>query len=152
LLSGRKDVIVVSSVSCLYGIGNPEDFHSNVIEVKQGMSITRNSFLRKLTDSLYSRNEIQLNRGNFRVKGDTVDVFLAYADYILRVIFWGDEIEEIEQINPLDGRVMEKVNTALIYPANIFVTTKERIQRAIIEIQDDLMKQVEFFKSIGERI
>lgn len=150
LLSGRKDVIVVSSVSCLYGIGNPDDFHSNVIEIKQGMSITRNSFLRKLTDSLYSRNEIQLNRGNFRVKGDTVDVFLAYADYILRVIFWGDEIEEIEQINPLDGRAMKKVNTALIYPANIFVTTKERIQRAIIEIQDDLMKQVEFFKSIGK--
>ena len=150
LLSGRKDVLVVSSVSCLYGIGNPEDFYSNVIEVKKGMSIGRNAFLRKLVDSLYSRNEIELNRGNFRVKGDTVDVFLAYTDYILRVIFWGDEIEEIETIDPINGIVINAVEETLIYPANIFVTTKERIQRAIVEIQDDLVKQVDFFKSIGK--
>jgi excinuclease ABC subunit B len=150
LLSGRKDVLVVSSVSCLYGIGNPEDFHSNVIEVKKGMKITRNSFLRKLVDSLYSRNEIELNRGNFRVKGDTVDVFLAYADYILRIIFWGDEIDEIEIVDPMDGRVTESCEESVIYPANIFVTTKERIKRSIVEIQDDLMKQVDFFKSIGK--
>ncbi len=150
LLSGRKDVLVVSSVSCIYGIGNPEDFHSNVINVEKGMQISRNVFLRKLVESLYTRNEIELNRGNFRVKGDTVDIFLAYADYILRVIFWGDEIEEIETIDPMNGIVMESCESSIIYPANIFVTTKERIQRAIVEIQDDLVKQVEFFNSIGK--
>jgi excinuclease ABC subunit B len=150
LLSGRKDVVVVSSVSCLYGIGNPEDFHSNVIEIKKGMPFGRNVFLRRLVESLYSRNEIELSRGNFRVKGDTVDVFLAYADYVLRVIFWGDEIEEIEMIDPVNNIVIDTCESALIYPANLFVTTKERINRAIVEIQADLVKQVEFFNRIGK--
>ncbi|WP_455505378.1 excinuclease ABC subunit UvrB [Coprobacter sp.] len=150
LLSGRKDIIVVSSVSCLYGIGNPEDFHSNVIDIRIGQKLERNIFLRSLVNSLYSRNEIELNRGNFRVKGDTVDIYLAYTDIILRIIFWGDEIESIESVDPMTGHSVSSFNEYKIYPANIFVTTKERIDRAIGEIELDLGKQVEFFKSIGK--
>ena len=145
LLSGRKDVIVVSSVSCLYGIGNPEDFHSNVIDVRVGQNIERNTFLRALVGSLYSRNEIELNRGNFRVKGDTVDIYLAYTEIILRIIFWGEEIESIESVDPMTGHTITLFDEYKIYPANIFVTTKERIEL-------DLGKQVEFFKSIGKEI
>ncbi|NPA37376.1 MAG: excinuclease ABC subunit UvrB [Chlorobi bacterium] len=152
LLSGRRDVIVVSSVSCLYGIGNPEDFHANTISIKTGQLIGRNVFLRKLVDSLYSRNEVSFNRGNFRVKGDTVEIFLAYADHAFRVIFWGDEIETIEKFDPLTGVTQESVSKALIYPANIFVTSKNRMQEAIRMIQDDMMKQVEFFKSAGKHL
>ena len=152
LLSGRKDVIVVSSVSCLYGIGNPEDFHSNVIDVRVGQNIERNTFLRALVGSLYSRNEIELNRGNFRVKGDTVDIYLAYTEIILRIIFWGEEIESIESVDPMTGHTITLFDEYKIYPANIFVTTKERIDRAIGEIELDLGKQVEFFKSIGKDI
>ena len=152
LLSGRKDVIVVSSVSCLYGIGNPEDFHSNVIDVRVGQNIERNAFLRALVGSLYSRNEIELNRGNFRVKGDTVDIYLAYTEIILRIIFWGEEIESIESVDPMNGHTITLFDEYKIYPANIFVTTKERIDRAIGEIELDLGKQVEFFKSIGKEI
>ena len=152
LLSGRKDVIVVSSVSCLYGIGNPEDFHSNVIDVRVGQNIERNTFLRALVGSLYSRNEIELNRGNFRVKGDTVDIYLAYTEIILRIIFWGEEIESIESVDPMTGHTITLFDEYKIYPANIFVTTKERIDRAIGEIELDLGKQVEFFKSIGIEI
>ena len=152
LLSGRKDVIVVSSVSCLYGIGNPEDFHSNVIDVRVGQNIERNTFLRALVGSLYSRNEIELNRGNFRVKGDTVDIYLAYTEIILRIIFWGEEIESIESVDPMSGHTITLFDEYKIYPANIFVTTKERIDRAIGEIELDLGKQVEFFKSIGKEI
>ena len=152
LLSGRKDVIVVSSVSCLYGIGNPEDFHSNVIDVRVGQNIERNTFLRALVGSLYSRNEIELNRGNFRVKGDTVDIYLAYTEIILRIIFWGEEIESIESVDPMTGHTITLFDEYKIYPANIFVTTKERIDRAIGEIELDLGKQVEFFKSIGKEI
>ena len=152
LLSGRKDVIVVSSVSCLYGIGNPEDFHSNVIDVRVGQNIERNTFLRALVGSLYSRNEIELNRGNFRVKGDTVDIYLAYTEIILRSIFWGEEIESIESVDPMTGHTITLFDEYKIYPANIFVTTKERIDRAIGEIELDLGKQVEFFKSIGKEI
>ena len=152
LLSGRKDVIVVSSVSCLYGIGNPEDFHSNVIEVSVGSNIGRNSFLRRLVDALYSRNEIELNRGNFRVKGDTVDIYLAYDEKIIRVIFWGEEIESIETVDPATGYSISTFDSYNIFPANIFVTTKERIDRAIGEIEIDLGKQVEFFKSIGKNL
>ena len=152
LLSGRKDVIVVSSVSCLYGIGNPEDFHSNVIDVRVGHNIERNTFLRALVGSLYSRNEIELNRGNFRVKGDTVDIYLAYTEIILRIIFWGEEIESIESVDPMTGHTITLFDEYKIYPANIFVTTKERIDRAIGEIELDLGKQVEFFKSIGKEI
>lgn len=152
LLSGRKDVIVVSSVSCLYGIGNPEDFHSNVIEVSVGSNIGRNAFLRRLVDALYSRNEIELNRGNFRVKGDTVDIYLAYDEKIIRVIFWGEEIESIETVDPATGYSISTFDSYNIFPANIFVTTKERIDRAIGEIEIDLGKQVEFFKSIGKNM
>lgn len=150
LLSGRKDVIVVSSVSCIYGIGNPEDFNATIIEIKVGDNLVRDAFLRSLVDSLYSRNELEFNRGNFRVKGDTVDVYLAYHDYIVRTIFWGDEIESIETIDPLTGVTIEQLETYRIFPANLFVTTKERIFRAVDEIQIDLGKQVEFFKSIGK--
>ena len=150
LLSGRKDVIVVSSVSCIYGIGNPEDFKETIIEVKVGKKLERDIYLRSLVDSLYSRNEIEFSRGNFRVKGDTVDVYLAYHDYIIRTIFWGDEIESVESIDPLTGVTIEQLEAYRIFPANLFVTTKERIFRAVDEIQIDLGKQVEFFKSIGK--
>ena len=150
LLSGRKDVIVVSSVSCLFGIGNPDDFHSNTINLKQGQKISRNVFLRQLVDSMYSRNEMEFNRSNFRVSGDTVDVFLAYSDFAYRISFWGDEIEEMEAIDPFTGKTMQKLEKAIIYPANIFITTKYRMQNAIKEIQHDLVKQVEFFNDSGK--
>jgi excinuclease ABC subunit B len=152
LLSGRRDVIVVSSVSCLYGIGNPEDFHANMIELKTGMVIARNAFLRKLVDALYSRSEVEFNRGNFRVKGDTVDVFPAYADTGLRIVFFGDDIEEIKSIDPESGRVIKTLEQVVVYPANIFITTNTRMNNAIKEIQDDLVKQVEYFKSIGKHL
>jgi len=150
LLSGRRDVIVVSSVSCLYGIGNPEDFYSNLIQIYRGQKIVRNEFLLSLVDSLYSRNEIELNRGNFRVKGDTVDIFLAYTDYILRVIFWGDEIDEILTIEPLSGKAIASFEEYKIYPATIFVTTKERIKSAIEHIQMDMLAQAAYFESEGK--
>jgi excinuclease ABC subunit B len=152
LLSGRKDVIVVSSVSCLYGIGNPEDFHSNTIHLKKGETIGRNTFLRKLVDSLYSRNENEFNRGNFRVTGDTVDVFLAYSDFAYRISFWGDEIEEIRSFDPLNGLIIEEKEEVAIYPANIFVTTKSRMQQAISLIQIDLGKHIAYFKEIGKHL
>lgn len=148
LLSGRRDVIVVSSVSCLYGIGNPEDFHSQAVNIKVGQTITRNVFLRSLVSGLYSRNEVQLSHGQFRVKGDTIEIFLAYTDLILRVIFWGDEIESIETVDPVNNIVLEKFSEYRVYPANIFVTTQERINNAIAQIEIDLGKQVEFFESI----
>ena len=150
LLSGRRDVLVVSSVSCIYGIGNPEDFTSNVIEISRGQKVVRNDFLRTLVDVLYSRNEIELNRGNFRVKGDTVDIFLAYADFVLRVVFWGDEIEEIQTVDPINFNVIESFDAYKIYPASIFVTTKERIAQATQYIEIDLAKQVDYFRSIGK--
>jgi excinuclease ABC subunit B len=150
LLSGRRDVLVVSSVSCLYGIGNPEDFYSNIIPIHKGQIIARNAFLRLLVDSLYSRNEIEFNRGNFRVKGESVDIFLAYSDVALRVVFWGDEIDEIKTIDPFNGHTLENFDQYQIYPANIFVTTKERINQSINMIQDDMMKQVAFFESEGK--
>ncbi len=150
LLSGRRDVLVVSSVSCLYGIGNPEDFTSNLIEIYQGQKIVRNDFLRSLVDSLYTRNEIELNRGNFRVKGDTVDIFLAYSDFVLRVMFWGDEIEEIQTVDPVSFNLIESFDAFKIYPASIFVTTKERIAQAIQYIEIDLAKQVDYFRSIDK--
>lgn len=146
LLSGRKDVIVISSVSCLYGIGNPEDFHSNVTEIHIGQKIARNVFLRNLVDALYSRNEIDLQRGNFRVKGDTVDIRLAYEEIIVRVIFWGDEIESITTIHPDDGISLGQHDCFKIYPANIFVTSKERVGKAIAQIELDLGEQVDFFR------
>lgn len=145
LLSGRSDVIVVSSVSCLYGIGNPEDFHSNVIEVKVGQKLVRNAFLRQLVDALYSRNEVELSRGTFRVKGDTVDIRLAYEEIVLRITFWGDEIEAISTIHPIDAVSLGSHDRFKIYPANIFVTSRERQASAIAQIQLDLGQQVEFF-------
>jgi excinuclease ABC subunit B len=150
LLSGRRDVIVVSSVSCLYGIGNPEDFHANVTGVKLGEKIPRNAMLRKLVDALYSRSEIDFQRGNFRVKGDTVDIFPAYADEALRIVFFGDEVEDISVFDPISGQKLRNKDEAVIYPANIFVTTKERMNSAIRNIQDDLVAQVEYFKEIGK--
>ena len=150
LLSGRKDVVVVSSVSCLYGIGNPQDFHSNVTEIKVGARIDRNDFLRHLVDALYSRNEVEFKRGTFRVKGDTVDIYLAYDETALRVVFWDDEIESISTIDPVSGMRMASFDAYKIYPANIFVTTKECIARAIDQIQLDLGRQVDFFRSIGK--
>jgi excinuclease ABC subunit B len=150
LLSGRKDVIVVSSVSCIYGIGNPDDFHANTLKVNIGDKYGRDILLRHLVDSLYFRSDIEFKRGSFRVKGDTVDVFLAYHDIAMRIIFWDEEIEEIYSFEPYSGEKLESLETAKIYPANIFVTTKERIQEAIIHIQDDMMEQVEYFKSIGK--
>jgi excinuclease ABC subunit B len=152
LLSGRRDVIVVSSVSCLYGIGNPEDFHSNTIHISRGDSVGRNSFLRQLVDSLYSRNENEFKRGNFRVAGDTVDVFLAYSDYAYRIVFFGDEIEELKMFDPETGITLEEMEHASIYPANIFVTTKSRMLKALETIQVDLGKQIAFFKEIGKHL
>ena len=150
LLSGRRDVLVVSSVSCIYGMGNPDDFTSNVIDIHRGQKVVRNAFLRTLVDILYSRNEIELNRGNFRVKGDTVDIFLAYADFVLRVVFWGDEIEEIQTVDPMNFHVIETCDTYKIYPASIFVTTKEAVTNAIQHIEADMNRQVDYFRSIDK--
>lgn len=150
LLSGRRDVVVVSSVSCLYGIGNPEDFHANVISLRAGQTISRNILLRQLVDALYSRTELEFERGNFRVKGDTVDIFPAYADTGTRIVFWGDEIEEITGFDPVSGLTLKEMDEVTIYPANIFVTTKNRMNSAIRQIQDDLVEQIEYFKDIGK--
>ena len=149
LLSGRKDVIVVSSVSCIYGMGNPSDFYDNVIEIKRGKLLDRNVFLRRLVDSLYVRNDIELNRGNFRVKGDTIDIYLAYTDNLLRVMFWDDEIDAIEEIDPVSGHKMADFEEYKIYPANLFMTTKESTLRAIHQIEDDLTRQVAYFEESG---
>ena len=151
LLSGRKDVIVVSSVSCIYGIGNPDDYHSNTVQVTRGQKIGRNHFLRKLVDSLYSRNELEFRHGTFRVRGDTVDIFPAYADIAVRVVFFGDQVEEISTFNPVEGNRLEDLSEYIIYPANIFVTTRERINQAIGQIQEDLGRQVTYFNDIGKK-
>jgi excinuclease ABC subunit B len=145
LLSGRRDVVVVSSVSCLYGVGNPEDFHANVIKIEVGQRIERNAFLRKLVAALYSRNELELSRGTFRVKGDTVDIRLAYEEIIVRVVFWGDEIESIATLSPEDGASFGTHDVFQIYPANLFVTSQQRQATAIANIQLDLGRQVEMF-------
>jgi excinuclease ABC subunit B len=152
LLSGRRDVIVISSVSCIYGIGNPTEFRSNVINIKKGDIIPRNKFLHRLVESLYSRTQADFLRGNFRVKGDTVDINLAYADYSLRVTFYDDEIEEIESFDSITGKRIEKFEDVTIYPANIFVTSPETMRGAIWEIQQDLAKQVDYFKEIGKHL
>lgn len=150
LLSGRKDVVVVSSVSCIYGMGNPSDFYNNVIEIKKSKLLDRNVFLRRLVDSLYVRNDIELNRGNFRVKGDTVDIYLAYSDNLLRVMFWDDEIDTIEEIDPVSGIRLATFDEYKIYPANLFMTTKESQLRAIHQIEDDLTKEVAKFEEEGK--
>ena len=131
-------------------MGNPSDFYKNVIEIERGRMLDRNVFLRRLVDSLYVRNDIELNRGNFRVKGDTVDIYLAYSDTLLRVTFWGDEIDGIEEVDPITGMTTAPFEAYKIYPANLFMTTKEATLRAIHEIEDDLTKQVAFFESIGK--
>lgn len=152
LLSGRRDVVIVSSVSCLYGIGNPEDFDKNVVEIKVGQKIARNVFLRDLVDSLYSRTEMELGRGQFRVKGDTVDLYLAYEEIIIRIIFWGDEIESISSLNPETMETELQLEGYNIFPANIFVSTKERTASAIHQIELDLGKQVDMFRNEGREV
>jgi excinuclease ABC subunit B len=146
LLSGRRDVLVVASVSCIYGIGNPEEFGKNVIRIQEGDRIPRNKFLFDLVDILYSRTEAEFKRGTFRVKGDTVDVFVAYADFAYRFIFWGDEIESIQMIDPSTGEKISDERMITIFPANLFVTGKDLLQVAIKEIQDDMVEQVQFFE------
>ncbi|MBR4352565.1 MAG: excinuclease ABC subunit UvrB [Bacteroidales bacterium] len=152
LLSGRRDVIVVSSVSCLYGIGNPDDFHETTVHVETGQKLSRQKFLYALVDALYSRNESEFKRGTFRVKGDSVDIYLAYGDYGCRVVFFGDEIETIETIDPVSGATLEFLSEISIYPANNFVTTKERTRSAIATIQDDMMQQCAYFEEIGKHL
>ncbi len=150
LISGRTDVIIVSSVSCIYGMGNPEDFAANMIDLGEGKVIERNHFLRLLVGSQYERTDMEFNQGKFRVKGDTVDVFPAYLDYAIRISFWGDEIESIEKIDPETGKSEGHLRTFKLYPANLFVTSSHRLQDAIKNIQDDLMKQVDFFNREGK--
>ncbi len=152
LLSGRRDIVVVSSVSCLYGIGNPEDFHSTTIRIKRGDLFSRQQLLYKLVDALYSRNEIEFNRGNFRVKGESVDIYPAYGDISFRILFFGDEIESIEMTDPISGATLEYLDEISIFPANNFVTTKERIRSAIHNIQDDMMAQYNYFREIGKHL
>jgi len=150
LLSGRRDVIVVSSVSCIYGIGNPEDFNNNVIKLTTKQIISRKVLLYNLVDGMYARTELELSRGQFRVRGDTVEVYPAYADIGYRILFWGDEIESLESFNPTDGLRIEVLDNLAIYPANIFVTSKEKMKQSLMDIQDDMVKQVAYFKEIGK--
>lgn len=152
LLSGRQDVIVVSSVSCIYGMGNPSDYYENVIRIQVGQLISRNKFLHLLVGSLYSRTETEFVRGKFRVKGDTVDIYLAYYDYGFRVVFFGDEIESIESFDPISGYKIDTLTQAVISPANLFVTTKDAMLQAIFQIQEDMVKQVDYFKEMGKHL
>lgn len=152
LLSGRKDVIIVSSVSCIYGMGAPIAMQENVVKIKTGQKIDRNDFLRKLVNALYVRNDIDLQRGCFSVKGDTVNIAMAYSDYILRVTWWDDEIDNIEEVDPVTMRSAQSFADYSIYPANLFVTSKEQTENAVRLIQDDMVKQVEYFHSIGDNI
>jgi len=152
LLSGRRDVIVVSSVSCIYGIGNPADFKENTTSLRIGQKVSRNKFLHGLVESLYTRTRAEFNRGNFRVQGDTVDIFPAYADIAFRVVFWSEEIESLQTIDPISGKKINDMDLMTIYPANIFVTSKERIASAIRQIQDDMFRQVAFFRNQGRNL
>lgn len=152
LLSGRKDVIVVSSVSCIYGMGGPTAMQENIIKIKKGKQLDRNKFLRQLVDALYVRNDIELQRGNFRVKGETVDIFMAYSDNVLRVTWWDDEIDSIEEVDSLTYHRLVSFDAYEIYPANLFVTTKEQTEKAIRMIQDDLVVREQFFKDLGDNI
>ena len=152
LLSGRKDVVVVSSVSCIYGMGGPVAMANSVITVKKGQTLDRNRFLRQLVDALYVRNDIELKRGNFRVKGDTVDVFMAYSDHVLRVTWWDDEIDAIEELDAITYHRLASFDEYQVYPANLFVTSKEQTEHAIRAIQDDLVKQIDFFNEMGDPI
>jgi len=149
LLSGRRDVLVVATVSCIYGAGNPSDFEQSTIRLRKGETMSRNALLHKLVDSLYSRTTAEFKRGNFRVKGDQVDVFLAYNDFAVRVVFFGHEIEEIYAFDPVSGSRLYYMDDVAIYPANIYVSPKDRLLEVIYQIQDDLMLQVDYFKSQG---
>ena len=152
LLSGRRDIIVVSSVSCLYGIGNPDDFGKNIIYLERGMKTTRDDVAKALVSALYVRNEIEFTQGKFRIKGETMDVFPAYADYAYRIVFWDDEIDSLEMFNPVTGRRMEALSELTIFPANIFVTSQAKLNAAVREIQDDMFKQTEYFREIGKAL
>lgn len=152
LLSGRKDVIVVSSVSCIYGMGGPTAMTNSIISIKRGQTLDRNEFLRRLVDALYLRNDIELKRGNFRVKGDTVDVWMAYSDNLLRITWWDDEIDSIEELDSVTCQRIASFDEYQVYPANLFVTSKEQTESAIRLIQDDLTKQVDYFESLGDHI
>lgn len=150
LLSGRRDVIVVSSVSCIYGIGNPDDFNSNVIYLEKNQQVSRNLILQALVNALYSRTDLELSRGKFRVKGDTLDVYPAYSDTAFRIIFWGDEVDRLETIEAESGKRIETLNEITIFPANIFVTSQDKMKEAVHEIQDDMFSQVAYYKEIGK--
>ena len=152
LLSGRRDIIVVSSVSCLYGIGNPDDFGKNIIYLERGMKTSRDDVAKALVGALYVRNEIEFTQGKFRVKGETMDVFPAYADYAYRIVFWDDEIDSLEMFNPVTGRRMENLSELTIFPANIFVTSQAKLNSAVAEIQYDMFKQAEYFREIGKNL
>ncbi len=152
LLSGRKDVIVVSSVSCIYGIGNPDDFTHNVTRVEVGQKVSRNKFLFQLVNSLYSRTENDFSRGRFRVRGDTVDIYPAYADFAFRIIFFGEEVESIETFDPANNKGINSIDSANIYPANVFVTSQDKMKGALMEIQDDMVRQVAYFKETGKHL
>ncbi|MBQ4223589.1 MAG: excinuclease ABC subunit UvrB, partial [Prevotella sp.] len=152
LLSGRRDVVVVSSVSCIYGMGGPTAMSESVITLQRGQVLDRNQLLRRLVDALYVRNDIDLQRGNFRVRGDTVDIFMAYSDNVLRVTFWDDEVDSIEEVDALDYHRLATFEEYQIYPANLFVTTKEQQLTGIRQIQDDLLKQIDFFKEQGDGV
>jgi excinuclease ABC subunit B len=149
LMSGRKDIVVVASISCIYGAGNPNEFKASIVKAEVGQQITRNKFLFSLVEVLYSRTEIEFTRGTFRVKGDTVDIFPGYADFAYRIIFWGDDIEEIQMIDPHTGRKLQSEKNIVIFPANLFVTGKEVMQTAIKEIQDDMVAQIKYFERDG---
>jgi excinuclease ABC subunit B len=149
LLSGRRDVIVVSSVSCIYGIGNPDDFKNGAIFIKKGDKISRNQLLHQFVSNLYSRTEADFNRGNFRVKGDTVDIFPAYMDVYYRISFWGDDIESLVSYTAIDNHPVEELDSVVIFPANLFVTSKDKMKKAIYEIQDDMLKHVAYFRELG---
>jgi len=150
LMSGRRDIIVVSSVSCLYGIGNPDDFSKNVIYIARGQKCRRDDVAKALVDALYTRNEIEFTQGKFRIKGETLDIFPAYADIAYRVVFWDDEIDAIESFNPVTGSRIEEISEVTIFPANIFITSKDKMNAAIVQIQDDMFRQAEYFRDMGK--
>jgi excinuclease ABC subunit B len=152
LLSGRRDIIVVSSVSCIYGIGNPDDFTNNVIHIKVGQTLQRNDFLLDLVGSLYSRNEVDFRHGNFRVKGDTIDIFPAYADFAYRLVTWNNSIEELLTFDPVSGKELEAYDQIVLYPANIFVTSKEKMKSSLLEIQQDMFRQAAYFRENGKNL
>jgi excinuclease ABC subunit B len=149
LMSGRRDIIVVASVSCIYGAGNPNEYKKSVVQIKKGQVLSRNHFLHSLVNILYSRTAVEFSRGTFRVKGDTVDIFPGYADYAYRILYWGDEIEDIQMIDPINGRKMDDLSELIIYPANLFVTGKDVMQESIKQIQDDMVKQIQYFENEG---